>query len=74
LEPRDEAEKEGHGESRGWSSTPGSGLLGLGASKWRQTPREEGREKGMAIVSQPGSADRNANEVLKGERKAKSGC
>ena len=51
----------------------GSGFLGLGASKRRQTSREEGRIKGAVIVDRARDADREADEVLESERKAMSG-
>ena len=57
----------------GEHAAPGSGFPGLGAPEGRQTPREEGRDEGLAAVGQAGSADRNADEILEGEREFMSG-
>jgi hypothetical protein len=73
VETRDEARREGGGFGQSNNVTPGSGFPGLGASKGRRTLREDGREQGTALAGRSGSANRDADEVLKGERKARSG-
>jgi hypothetical protein len=54
------------------SELQGSGFSELGAPKGQQTSREEGRDKGKAVVSRTGVAVGEAGEVLEGERKAMS--
>lgn len=61
------------GGGPGEHAAPGSGFPGLGAPEGRRTPREEGRDEGLAAVGQAGSADRNADEILEGEREFMSG-
>jgi hypothetical protein len=64
-----ESQRQGSGEH----AAPGEGFPGLGAPEGRRTPREHGRDEGLAAVGRPGSADRNADEILEGERKSMSG-
>jgi hypothetical protein len=52
---------------------PGSGFSGLGASEGQRTSGEDVRWEGKAVRRRPGEPDRNAEEVLEGERKAMSG-
>jgi hypothetical protein len=73
VEPRDEARLDRHGESRGEKAAPGSELLVLGAPKGRETLKEDGREKGTAVVRWTDITTREAEAVLEGERKAMSG-
>jgi hypothetical protein len=56
-----------------WKATPGSRLSGLGASEGRQNPLEDGRDERQVVVYRSGGADREADEVLEGERKTRSG-
>jgi hypothetical protein len=73
VEARDEARREGGGFGQRKNVAPGSGFPELGASEGRTTLREEGRDQGKAFAGRTGSANRNADEVLTGERKATSG-
>ena len=66
-------EAKADGRRPGEHAAPGSGFPGLGAPEGRRTPREEERDEGLAAVGQTGSADRNADEILEGERKSRSG-
>ena len=52
---------------------PGSGFSGLGASKGQQTSGEDVRDEGKAACRCTGRPDGRTEEVLEGERKAKSG-
>jgi hypothetical protein len=70
---RDEARRERGGFGRRGNATPGSGFLGLGASKGERISREEGREEGVVVVHHAGSADRSEAAILEGARKAMSG-
>jgi hypothetical protein len=72
VEARDEARREQTGESRPGNAASGSGFPGLGAPEGRQTSREDGREQATVVVHRSGSADGEADEVLEGERKARS--
>lgn len=78
------ADRSGPGNPRrGGSRNPGLRSWGEGiAGKWtprtgsaegERNPREDGRVEGSAFVGRPGSADREADEYLEGERKAMSG-
>jgi hypothetical protein len=73
VETRDEARRDGGGFGQRNNATPGSGFPGLGASEGRRTLREDGRDEGTALAGRTGSANRDADEVLMGERKAMSG-
>jgi hypothetical protein len=73
VESRDEAMRDRHGESRGEKASPGSELLELGAPKGQQTPKEDGRDRGTAVVRWTKGTTREAEGVLEGERKAMSG-
>jgi len=50
VEARDEVEEETDGLGHRGRPPPGSGFLGLGAPKGRETSREDGREEGKAVV------------------------
>jgi len=73
LEARDEVVPESGGFGHRGTTSPGSRLLELGAPKGRGTPWENGRGSGTAFVSWVDEADREADEVLEGGRKAMSG-
>ena len=52
---------------------PGQGFPGLSASKKRVTSREVGREPGTVNVDRAGHTNEDANGILEGEHKVKSG-
>jgi len=72
MEPRDEG-RDGVFDLLKTAYGPGHGSSMLGALKGRQTPRENGCEDSGAIVGKAGVTDEEANEVLEGERKSRSG-
>ena len=74
MEARDEAELDGCGESRKRKAEPGSGFPELGAPKGRTDLTGGGSETdGRWSYTGRTTRDGDAQEILEGERKARSG-